>query len=83
MIFKLIILGLVLYGVYILFIRDGNLLEQMKEKNRTAGGGKGGKKQEDVETVVECHKCGVYVSVDEAILKDGHYYCSKKCAEVK
>ena len=82
MIFKLIILGLVLYGVYILFIRDGNLLEQMKEKNRGTAGGKG-KKQEDVETVVECHKCGVYVSVDEAILKDGHYYCSKKCAEVK
>ena len=81
MIFKLIILGLVIYGVYILFIREGNLLDQVKEKTKRAAS-KAAEK-EDAETVVECHKCGIYVSVDEAILKDGHYYCSKECAEVK
>ena len=81
MIFKLIILGLVIYGVYILFFREGNLLDKMKEKSAASPTQKG--KKEDVETVVECHKCGVYVSVEEAILKDGHYYCSKACAGVK
>lgn len=55
-------------------------MDKMKEKSKTASR-KG--KNEDVETVVECHKCGVYISVDEAILKDGYYYCSKECAEIK
>jgi uncharacterized protein len=80
MIFKFIILAALIYGVYILFFREGNLMDKMKEKSKTASR-KG--KNEDVETVVECHKCGVYISVDEAILKDGYYYCSKECAEIK
>ncbi len=80
MIFKLIILAAIIYGIYILFFREGNLVDKMKEKSRTTTKQRN---KEDVETVVECHKCGVYVSVDEAILKDGYYYCSKECAEVK
>jgi uncharacterized protein len=80
MIFKLILLAAVIYVVYILFFREGNLIEKMKES-----ASKTPKKsdEKDVDTVVECQKCGVYVSVDEAILKDGKYYCSKECAEVK
>ena len=35
------------------------------------------------EVMVECDKCSTYVSSKEAIIKDGKYYCSKKCAEVK
>ena len=35
------------------------------------------------ETMVECSKCGTFVSNKEAIIKDGRYYCSKECAEVK
>ncbi|RUM65857.1 MAG: hypothetical protein DSZ05_05360 [Sulfurospirillum sp.] len=81
MIIKLIILGLVIYGVYVLFIREGNLLDQVKEKTKQASA-KAAEKEE-AETVVECYKCSVYVSVDEVILKDGHYYCSKECAELK
>jgi uncharacterized protein len=80
MIFKLIILAAVVYVVYILFFRDGNLLDKVKEQK---GKMSKSKKEEDIETVVECHTCGVFVSVDEAILKDGHYYCSKKCAGIK
>ncbi len=80
MIFKLIILALVVYVVYMLFFKEGNLIDKMKE-----AAPKPSKKgnDPDVDTVVECQKCGVYVSIEEAILKDGKYYCSKECAEVK
>ncbi len=80
MIFKLIILAAVIYGVYILFFREGNLIEKMKQNNT-----KNQKKDkgDDVDTVVECGKCGIYVSIDEAVIKDGVYFCSKECAEIK
>lgn len=80
MIFKLIILAAVVYVVYILFFRDGNLIDKVKEQKEKMTKRE---KEEDIETVVECHTCGVFVSVEEAILKDGHYYCSKKCAGIK
>ena len=35
------------------------------------------------ETMVACTKCGTFVSTKEAIIKDGRFYCSKECAEVK
>ncbi len=81
MIFKLILLAAVVYMVYVLFFREGNLLEKVKEQKEKMSRKKGA--EDDVETVVECHTCGVFVSVEEAILKDGRYYCSKKCAGVK
>ena len=37
----------------------------------------------ETETMVECEKCGTFVSTKEAIIKDGKYYCSKKCAGVE
>lgn len=77
MIFKLIILAAVIYGVYILFFRNGNLVEKMAETKRKS------EKNETVETVVECKKCGVYISTDEAVIKDGKYYCSNECAGIK
>ncbi len=79
MILKLILLGVVIYVVYILFFREGNLIDKMKAKQKDLQ-----KNAEDtVDTVVECHKCGVYVSIDEAIIKDREYYCSKECADIK
>lgn len=80
MIMKLILLAAVVYGIYILFFRNGNIVDKMREKK---SGTSPKKEEKDVDTVVECAKCGLYVSVDEAILKDGKYYCSKTCAEVK
>ena len=80
MIFKLIILALIVYVIYTLFFKEGNLIDKMKEASSKPS--KKGDDQ-DVDTVVECQKCGVYVSIDEAILKDGKYYCSKECAELK
>jgi uncharacterized protein len=34
---------------------------------------------EDEELMIECEKCGVYVSKKEAIISNGKYYCSKEC----
>ena len=35
------------------------------------------------ETMVECKKCGTFVSDKEAIIKNGAFYCSKECAKVR
>ncbi len=77
MIFKLIILSAIIYGIYILFFRDGNLIEKMSEKNKKPSS------DEPVDTVVECKKCGVFISIKEAVIKDGKYYCSNECAGIK
>jgi len=66
MILKLIIMGAVIYGVYFIFFKKPEMIKKSKK--------------DDSETVVECQKCSVYVSVKEAVLKDGKYYCSKECA---
>ena len=37
------------------------------------------KKKLDEDTLVECEKCGTYVTVKESILINGKYYCDE-CA---
>jgi uncharacterized protein len=38
------------------------------------------KEDEKIEDImVECPTCSTYVSKKEAILSNGHYYCSKDC----
>lgn len=41
------------------------------------------KKNIDGDTMVECSNCSVFVSQSEAIIKDGKFYCSKECAEIR
>ena len=38
------------------------------------------KKEGETDTMVECNKCATYVSHKEAIIQDGHFFCSKECA---
>lgn len=69
MLIKLLLLGVALFAVYLLFFkkdREKNI--QKKKKN-----------EEITDTLVECPKCGTYVSKDEAILSSGKYFCSKEC----
>lgn len=33
----------------------------------------------ELEDMVECTQCGVFISADEAIEKKGEYFCSKEC----
>jgi len=37
-------------------------------------------KKLDEDTLVECKKCGTYVTVKESIIVHGKYYCSKECS---
>jgi uncharacterized protein len=38
-------------------------------------------KKLDEDTLVECEKCGTYVTVKESIVMHGKYYCSKECID--
>ena len=38
-------------------------------------------KKLDEDTLVECKKCGTYVTVKESFIVHGKYYCSKECKE--
>jgi len=67
MLIKLLLLGVALFAVYLLFFKKG------REKNIQK------KNEEITDTLVECPKCGTYVSKDEAILSSGKYFCSKEC----
>jgi len=72
---KLLVIGLVIAAVYYLFIRKG---KPASETNEQTPKKKSDKKQEDI--MVECAKCGTFVSSKEALIKDGQYFCSKECA---
>lgn len=75
---KLLVIGLVIAAVYYLFIRKGKPTQETTEQSPKKG--KGDKKQEDI--MVECAKCGTFVSSKEALIKDGQYFCSKECAQL-
>ncbi len=81
MIFKWIIFGVVIYIVYQIFFKKENIISKVKRASKESAK----KKEEKIEseTMVECQKCGIFISSKEAIIKDGKYYCSKECAGVK
>jgi len=70
MILKLLLVIGVIAIIYFMFI---------KEKPSQAKKTQQKKKDEAVDEMVECSSCGVYVSVSEAILSNGRYYCSREC----
>ena len=68
MILKIIAIALVLFLVYII------LFKKDREKSVTK------KEDEKIEDVmVECPTCNTFVSKKEAVLSNGHFYCSKDC----
>ncbi len=69
MVFKFLVIGFVLFLVYILFFKKGREAHS-KNKERYEG---------ITDTMVECPTCGTYVSKEEAILSNGKYFCSKEC----
>ena len=69
MVVKLLILGVVLFGVYLIFFK----------KNREKDISKRKRNEEITDTMVECPKCGTYTSKDDSILSNGKYFCSKEC----
>ena len=69
MILKLIIFAVA--GIFIYKLLGGQL--------PTLGMKKAAKKEKTPEgdTLVECKKCGTYVTIDEATLISGKYYCDE------
>jgi len=66
----LLVLG-VIWVIYQFFIKS-KPLKNFQTDN---------KKESDAQDMIECARCGVYVELDEAILSNGRYYCSKECVE--
>jgi len=74
-ILKLIIFGAAAYFIYKFF---GGQLPTIGGKSA----GKTGKKSKeekklDEDTLVECSKCGTYITVKESTLISGKYYCDE------
>jgi len=70
MILKLLIFAIA--GVLIYKFFGGKLPSVPKAKNKT-------EKKLDEDTLVECSKCGTYVTIKESIMINGKYYCDE-CA---
>jgi uncharacterized protein len=65
---KLIIFAMVAYVIYFFFFKKTKVVSDLSK--------------DDSETMVECTECKTYISVNESIIKDSHYYCSKECAKL-
>jgi len=70
MIIKLLLLGVVLFGVYLVFFKKNRETDIKNKKN-----------DEITDTMVECPTCGTYVSKEDAILSNGKYFCSQECLQ--
>lgn len=66
MVVKVFILVLVLFVVYLVFIKKN--IKNNKKKN-----------DEIIDTMIGCPTCGTYVSKDDAIVSNEQYFCSKEC----
>ncbi|PNV84025.1 MAG: hypothetical protein C0627_02355 [Sulfurimonas sp.] len=73
MILKVLLVASVIALVYFIFIKKKPTLESSKKE----------KKKEEIKSsdMVECSSCKIYCELDDAILSNGKYYCSKECAE--
>jgi len=72
MLLKILLLGVIIFGIYYFFIKQKPTITNSKKE---------ADKKEADDILVECQKCGTFVSTKEAIIKDGKYYCSKECAK--
>ncbi|WP_457743663.1 PP0621 family protein [Sulfurimonas sp.] len=72
MIMKLLIIAAVIWIVYIMFFKSKTVTSTNKAtKNKND--------KVEVNDMTECETCGVYVEIEEAILSNGKYYCSREC----
>lgn len=74
MLLKIAIFIGILFLIYLFFFKNKRQEEVKKTQSKT--------KSLEGETMVECHACSTFISHDEAIIKDGHFFCSKECARL-
>ena len=63
MILKILLLIAVIGVVYFFFIKKKPIKKDSAETSE----------------MIECCKCGTYAEIDDSILSNGKYYCSKEC----
>jgi len=68
MILKLLLVIAVISIVYFMFIKKKPSVTKSSKK-----------KSEEASEMVECTTCGVFVELNETILSNAKYYCSKEC----
>jgi uncharacterized protein len=73
MILKILLVIVVITTVYFLFIKKKP--NQVKEKKETK------KQTPKANDMIECASCGIYCEVDDMILSNAKYYCSKECVD--
>lgn len=76
MLLKILSLIAIFFIIYIMFFKKSNKEIPANKKKNTKNIPKG-------DIMMECKECETFVSEDEVIIKDGKYYCSKKCAGLK
>lgn len=73
MLVKIALFVAVIVLIYIFFFKNSRK-EEIKQKRST--------KVLEGETMVECNACSTFISHQEAIIKDGLFFCSKECARL-
>jgi len=68
---KWLLVAVVVAGVWYFFIKKKPISSNKQAPTK--------KKKYDEDEMVECKKCGTYVSLDEVLIDSGNYYCSKEC----
>ena len=65
-----IVIGVLIALVYFIYIKKKPISSERRQ-------GKSDKLSED--DMVECKQCGTYTSLNEALLKEGQYFCCDEC----
>ncbi len=73
MILKVLLVAGVIALVYFILIKKK---PAVKDSGRE-------KRKDEIQSsdMVECSTCSIYCEIDDAILSNGKYYCSKECLE--
>jgi len=66
---KILLLAAVLFAVYYFFFRT-KPIKEVKRPHVTP---------ETMDDMVPCAKCGTYVTLDDAYISGGRYFCSTHC----
>lgn len=75
MIMKLLLIIGVISIIYFMFIKKKSSINSQKKATKGEA--------PQVNDMIECASCGVYVEINEAILSGTKYYCSKECLSAK
>lgn len=73
MILKILLVAAVIAVVYFMFIKKKPTLAKSENEQK--------REKKESSEMVECSTCDIYCSLDDAILSNGKYYCSKECVE--